>query len=107
MRRYGMILRLRPEAEADYRRYHNAVWPEVLQTIAACNIRNYSIFLRDGLLFAYYEYVGQNYEQDMQRMAADPATQRWWAIMQPMQQPVESAKSGEWWSEMEEVFHLD
>ena len=40
-------------------------------------------------------------------MAADPKTQEWWSIMEPMQQPVENRKKGESWDNMEEVFHLD
>jgi L-rhamnose mutarotase len=40
-------------------------------------------------------------------MAADPATQRWWALMEPMQDPIDSRQPGEWWARMEEVFHLD
>jgi L-rhamnose mutarotase len=107
MRRFGMTIRLRPEAEAAYRQYHAAVWPSVLQTITTCNIRNYSIFLRDGWLFGYFEYVGDDYEADMRRMAADPETQRWWAIMEPMQEPLPNRAKGEWWAQMEEVFHHD
>jgi len=107
MRRFGMTLRLRPEAEAAYRQYHEAVWPSVLATITACNIRNYSIFLHDGRLFGYFEYIGEDYEADMRRMAADPETHRWWAIMEPMQEPLPNRGPGKWWSEMEEVFHHD
>ena len=107
MRRYGMIIRLRPQAEAAYRQHHAAVWPEVLDTITACNIRNYTIFLRDGCLFGYFEYVGQDYAADMRRMAADPATQRWWAVMEPMQEPLPNRADGEWWAPLEEVFHHD
>ena len=102
-----MIIRLRPEAEAAYREHHAAVWPTVLDTITKCNIRNYSIFLRDGLLFGYFEYIGQDYAADMRKMAADPETQRWWAIMEPMQEPLENRGEGEWWASMEEVFHHD
>jgi L-rhamnose mutarotase len=107
MRRYGMIIRLRPEAEAAYREHHQAVWPAVLETITACNMRNYTIFLRDGCLFGYFEYIGQDYAADMRKMAADPATQKWWAIMDPMQEPLPNRAEGEWWSLMEEVFHHD
>jgi L-rhamnose mutarotase len=107
MRRYGMIIRLRPEAEESYRQHHQAVWPDVLHTITACNIRNYTIFLRDSCLFGYFEYIGDDYAADMRRMAADPATQRWWAIMEPMQEPLENRAEGEWWASMEEVFHHD
>ena len=40
-------------------------------------------------------------------MAADPKTQQWWSIMNPIQEPIPTSKEGEWWAEMEEVFHLD
>ena len=106
MRRFGQIIRLKPEFTESYRKYHSSVWPGVLQTIKKCNIQNYSIFLKDGILFAYFEYTGTDYEGDMKKMAADPSTQKWWAVMEPMQEPVEGRKEGEWWADMEEVFHL-
>jgi L-rhamnose mutarotase len=105
--RYAQIIRLRAEDEEEYIRYHAAVWPTVLATIAACNIRNYSIFLRDGVLFAYFEYHGTDYAADMRKMAADSETQRWWKIMDPMQMPMENAAAGEKWSPLPEVFHVD
>jgi L-rhamnose mutarotase len=107
MKRYGSVLKVKPESIQEYKEYHGAVWPEVLGTIQACNIRNYSIYLRDGVLFAYYEYHGADHQTDMAKMAADPKTREWWAIMMPMQQPVDSAAKGEWWAPMEEVFHVD
>jgi L-rhamnose mutarotase len=107
MRRYAQVIQLRPEYEAEYIQYHAEVWPAVLRTIADCGIRNYSIFLRHGILFAYFEYHGGDFEADMQKMAADPETQRWWAIMDPMQATMEDAAEGDKWSEMIEVFHFD
>jgi L-rhamnose mutarotase len=107
MKRYGQIIGIKPEALEDYQKHHAAVWPEVLDMIHKCNIRNYSIFLRDHLLFAYFEYIGDDFEADMARMAADPKTQEWWAIMEPMQAPLENRAEGEWWANMEEVFHTD
>jgi L-rhamnose mutarotase len=98
---------MKADAFEEYERLHAAVWPEVLATIHACNIRNYSIFRHDTQLFAYFEYVGQNFEADMAKMAADPKTQEWWAICMPLQQPVEGVKPGEWWARMKEVFHVD
>jgi L-rhamnose mutarotase len=107
MKRYGQIIHVKPEQLETYKRYHAAVWPEVLNTIRACNISNYSIYHRDGLLFAYFEYTGEDFEGDMTKMAADPHTQAWWEIMQPLQQPVKTAAEGEWWATMEEVFHTE
>jgi L-rhamnose mutarotase len=107
MKRYGQVIGIRTDRLAAYKGYHADVWPEVLAMIHQCNIRNYSIFYRDGLLFAYFEYVGDDFDADMAKMAADPKTQEWWAIMMPMQEPVAGRADGEWWANMEQVFHID
>jgi L-rhamnose mutarotase len=107
MQRYGMIIGLKPEKLEEYKRLHRAVWPGVLEKITECNIRNYSIFLRDNTLFAYFEYVGSDFTADMAKMAADPTTQQWWKETDPCQHPVASAKEGEWWANLDEVFHCD
>ena len=107
MKRYGQIIGVKPEHFEEYKKYHAAVWPDVLKMITACNIRNYSIYYKDNQLFAYFEYVGDDFAADMEKMAADPTTQKWWSVMEPMQQPVETRKPGEWWANMDEVFHFD
>lgn len=107
MKRIGQIIRLKPEMEARYKELHAACWPAVLEKIHDCNIRNYSIFLRDGLLFSYLEYVGDDFAADMEKMAADPMTQLWWKETDPCQEPVETAGEGVWWADLEEVFHTD
>ena len=106
-KRYGQIIGLRPGTYEEYVKYHAAVCPGVLKTIYDCNIRNYSIFYKDSTLFAYFEYIGEDLAADMAKMAADPATQEWWAIMKPMQQPISTRAEGEWWADMKEVFHVD
>jgi L-rhamnose mutarotase len=107
MKRYGSVVGIRPESLAAYKKYHAAVWPEVLAMIRLSNIRNYSIYLKDDLLFGYFEYHGTDFARDMAKMAADPKTQEWWAVMKPMQKPLETCSAGEWWADMEEVFHCD
>jgi L-rhamnose mutarotase len=107
VKRYGQVIGVKADRLEEYKAYHAAVWPEVLDTIRACNIRNYSIFHKDGQLYAYFEYVGEDFEADMRKMAADPKTQEWWAIMEPMQAPLETRAEGEWWASMEEVFHVE
>ena len=109
MKRYGSVIGLRPEQMAEYKRLHAAVWPEVLAQIRRSNITNYSINLREpeNLMFAYFEYVGTDYEGDMAAMAKDPKTQEWWALCMPMQKPLDSRADGEWWAGTEEVFHMD
>lgn len=105
--RLGQVIRLRPEKAEYYRQLHANAWPGVLDMIKACNIRNYSIYLKDGYLFSYFEYTGDDYNADMAKMAADPLTQKWWAECKPCQEPLPARKAGEWWSDMEEVFHID
>lgn len=107
MKRFGQVVKVRPEKEAYYKELHANPWQGVLDKIKECNIRNYSIYLRDGYLYSYYEYTGEDYAADMAKMAADSLTQKWWAECIPCQQPIDSAKEGENWVEMEEVFHLD
>ncbi len=107
MTRHGSVIRVRPERLEEYRRLHAAVWPGVLRMIRECNIRNYTIYYHDGLLFSTFEYVGNDYEADMAKMAADPETQRWWAVCKPCQEPLPTRAEGEWWAEMEAVFHTD
>jgi L-rhamnose mutarotase len=107
MKRYGQVIRLKPGVLEAYTAYHARVWPEVLDTIRRCNIRNYSIYHKDGYLFAYFEYHGNDFEADMARMAADPKTQEWWAIMKPFQEPLPTRAEGEWWADMKEAFHTD
>ena len=109
MRRMGMLIRLRPERVAEYRALHREVWPAVLEKIRECHIENYTIFLREpeNLLFGYFEYTGSDFAADMALMAADPATQRWWDVCKPCQEPLESRGDDEWWAMMEEVFHCD
>ncbi|MFN6008189.1 MAG: L-rhamnose mutarotase [Paracoccaceae bacterium] len=109
MKRYGSVIGLSEEGKAEYRKLHAAVWPGVLAKIADCNIRNYSIYLKEpeNLMFSYFEYHGEDFASDMARMAADPETQRWWEINMPLQRPLDTRKEGEWWADMTEIFHVD
>ena len=111
-KRYGMVLALQPDKVEKYKRLHAAVWPAVLDRIRECNMRNYSIYLRtlgdsQPYLFSYFESIGNDFAADMAKMAADPTTQKWWNCCKPCQKPLDNRAPDEWWSTMEEVFHLD
>lgn len=110
--RYGMVIDVLPEMLEKYRRLHAAAWPGVLKTIRECNIRNYSIYFKEvepgkTMLFSYFEYIGNDFEADMKKMAADPVTQDWWKECVPCVRPVANSPEGELWASMEEVFHTD
>ena len=109
MLRKAMMIRLNAEKLEEYKNLHANAWPSILRQITASNIKNYSIFLREpeNLLVGIFEYHGTDYDADMKAMAEDPETQRWWALTDPCQTPLESAADGEWWAPMEEVFRHD
>ena len=101
MKRIGEVIHVKPEGKEAY------PLPGVNEMIKECNIQNYSIYSRGDLLFAYYEYVGDDFEADMAKMAADPTTQKWWDIVKPLMEPMPDKTEGEFWSGMTEVYHLD
>ncbi|CAJ2503906.1 Uu.00g113000.m01.CDS01 [Anthostomella pinea] len=112
-KRVAQIVKLKPEFVAKYKEVHAAVWPEVLQQIKVCNIRDYSIFHEpdSGILFATFKYVGYDYEGDMERMRENPKVREWWAMTDGFQESlVPGAKNSEsgdpsWWKGVEEVFY--
>ncbi len=109
VQRFGQVLGLKRECLAEYERLHAKLWPEIESALAAAGIRNYSIFYADGQLFGYYEYIGPpaEYAERMHRLAQAPRMREWWDLMEPMQIPRADRASGEWWTNMREVFHLD
>jgi len=107
--RYGMVIGVKPEKIAYYKELHAKPWPTVMKTIDDCNIKNFSIWMRElepgkYYLFGYFEYTGKNLDADMKKMAADPETQRWWKETDPCQYPIATAKSGDKWTMMVHVF---
>ena len=109
MQRMCRIIKVKPEIIAEYKRIHAAVWPEILEAIRMSNVQNYSIFLREpeNLLISYWEYIGSNYQQDMADIKKAPRMQEWWNMTDPMQEPLTTRKSDEWWADTELVFHTE
>ena len=109
MRRFGQILGLDVTRLDEYKRQHAKIWPEIERAIRAAGIRNYSIYYRAGTLFGYYEYHGPvgEYDARMLALAAAPRMREWWDLMESMQIPLADRRNGEWWAELEEVFHQD
>ncbi len=109
-RRIHSVTGLKRERADYYIRLHADTWPGVLRRIKESNIRNYSVALKEieGMLylFSYFEYVGDDYDADMAKIAADPETQRWWKETDPCQIALpDAAAEGKIWSDAEEVFY--
>jgi len=107
MRRFAQVIGVKPNRIEEYEAIHAAVWPDVLDLIHAHNIRNYSIFRHDTTLFAYFEYVGVDFDADMKALLEHPVNRDWWALTDPMQEPVPDREDGQWWKTIPEVFHTD
>lgn len=108
VQRYAYVVRLRPERQSEYLRLHAEAWPGVLERMSRHHIRNYSIFLRDGLLFSYFEYLGTDFDADMEALGAHPESKDWARLTEECQMPIDaSGPINGLWTEAVEVFHLD
>ncbi|NWK56180.1 L-rhamnose mutarotase [Verrucomicrobiaceae bacterium N1E253] len=92
---------LKPEKEMDYRLLHQNMWQGVSETIGACKIPVFDLFLTeiDGQLIEiyYFDYVGSDLDASFKKMAADPITRRWWKLTDPCQSPLPGAPEGNNW----------
>lgn len=109
---FGQIGRLKPECIEGYRRLHEVDvhtprWAGVLDTIHQCNLRNYSIFIQDDLVFGYFEYVGEDYNADMEKMARDPVTQEWWAHTRPCFTKYKADSPEAFYTDMQQIFFFE
>ena len=105
MERVCFLLRVKPERLEEYKRRHEAVWPEMLEALRDTGWTNYSLFLRDdGLLVGYFE------TPDLQRalagMASREVNERWQREMRPFFEALEGKRPDEGFLRLEEVFHL-
>ena len=105
MQYFGQIGRLRREKIAEYCELHANPWPDVLKTISDCHLRNYSIFLHDDLVFAYFEYAGSDFDSDMALMAEDSVTQDWWTHTKPCFETYAFGDKSEFYHDMKRIFY--
>ncbi len=66
--------------EAEYRRRHDAIWPELTQALSEAGVVDYRIFLDEatGALFAV---LTRRLDHDMDALPQLPVMRRWWAMM--------------------------
>ena len=104
-----MVIRLKPDRVAQYRRLHADVWPGVLDAMRRNGWRNFDIFLKEpeNLLFGTFEYHGNDFAAAAQAIGTDPETQRWLRETDPCQEPFATRRPGEWWAYMDNIFHMD
>jgi L-rhamnose mutarotase len=110
MKNFGLTLCLQddPEKIAEYRRYHQAVWPAVTARLRECGIQNMQIFLRGRRMFMYL-ITDDAFDplRDFAHINEDATSARWNAMMAELQERAPEANTNEWWAPMELVFDMD
>jgi len=109
-RRYCLTLDLKddPKLIAQYKKYHEKIWPEITQSIRQSGIEDLEIYLLGTRLFMILE-ANDSFSFEA-KGAADrkkSKVQEWEQLMWKFQQPLGQAKSGEKWLLMERIFKLE
>lgn len=80
MQRIAFKMKLMAGCEAEYRKRHDSIWPELAKLLKENGVSDYSIFLDEdtNTLFAVQRQVGNQSSQDL---GSNPVMQRWWAYM--------------------------
>ena len=107
MIRKGMVRAIKPEFVKEYKKTHSDVWPEILERITNCKIKNYSVFAYEDKLFSFFEYHGQNFETDTKKMRDNKKFEEWEKFHEHMFKPLENKTKDEGWVELEEIFRKD
>lgn len=74
-------MKLHAGKEEEYRRRHNAIWPELSGLLRDSGIREYSIFLEENT-DQLFGYLTIDDPVKLDQLPAQPVMQRWWAYMQ-------------------------
>jgi L-rhamnose mutarotase len=108
-RRHCLTLDLKddPELIAEYKRYHQNVWPEVLQSIRESGIVSLEIYSLGTRMFMIME-VNENFSFELKARLDRENTkvQEWERLMWRFQKALPEAKPGEKWMLMERIFSL-
>jgi L-rhamnose mutarotase len=106
MKRVGFQLKVKQELIEEYKKRHQAVWPEMQAALQRAGWHNYSLFMRpDGLLFGYVE-VDESFAQAQANMEREEVNLRWQSFMDGFIEIPPGLRADQAMFELEEVFHL-
>jgi len=107
MKRIAFLLKVRPEKLQEYKEYHKAVWPEMLDALRRNGWRNYTIFsTSEGQLFGYF-VTPDSFQEALTRMEREEVNERWQTLMAPYFENMGGQHPDKSMVELEEIFHLD
>lgn len=109
IRRYCLALDLKddPQLIAEYKRYHEKIWPEITESLKDSGIEDLEIYLLGTRLFMILETSEEfSFAAKAEADRANPKVQEWEKLMWKFQKPLPQAKPGEKWILMERIFKL-
>lgn len=109
MKRYALALDLvdDPALIAEYEYYHEAIWPEIKESILGQEVSAMEIYRTGNRLFMIMEVTDQfSFEAKAAADAANPKVQEWEQLMWKYQQAIPAAQPGEKWVLMKKIFAL-
>lgn len=109
-KRYCLTLDLKddPALIAEYKRYHERIWPEITKTIKDAGIENLEIYLHGTRLFMIMEVNAVfSFERKAEADRNNPKVQEWETLMWKFQKPLPDARPGEKWLLMDQIFKLE
>ena len=104
----GLDLKQDPALIAQYREYHQKIWPEITESIRNSGIVDMEIYLLGTRMFMIME-VNESFSFEKKAKAdrQNPKVQEWEELMWKFQQALPQAKPGEKWLMMERIFKLE
>ena len=106
MERAGFLLKVKRDKIEEYKRRHEAVWPEMLDALRRNGWRNYSIFLADdGTLFGYVE-AEDSFEACLEGMKGEDVNLKWQEFMAPYFEEL-AGRPDQSMVRLERVFYTD
>ncbi|HXV99387.1 MAG TPA: L-rhamnose mutarotase [Anaerolineae bacterium] len=107
MKRVAFLLKVKEDKIDEYKKHHQAVWPEMLAALRRTGWHNYSLFMsQDGLLFGYFETL-EGFQTALAGLAKEEINAKWQEFMAPYFEGLGGAHADQSMVELEEVFHLD
>jgi L-rhamnose mutarotase len=104
MKRLAFVMKLKPGFEEEYKKRHDALWPEMKKTLQDAGISDYSIFL-DPETLSLFAVQKRTEDSTADALPDHPAVRKWWRSMKDIMEtnPDSSPVS----RPLIEVFHLD
>ena len=110
MKRYCFTLDLKNDLIliAEYEKYHEAIWPEIRESIVSSGIEQLEIYRVETRLFMIMETKPDfSFERKNEMDAANEKVQQWEQLMWKYQQALPTAAKGEKWMMMKRIFTLN